>query len=209
MVPIVFLDTETTGIHRAREVWEVGMIRRDDDGECETQFFVDINLRDADPFGLAVGRFYERHPTGAILSGGKLSGNAPLKTPRDAAMTVARWTHGAHIIGAVPSFDTNSLADLLHEHGLTPGWHYHLIDIESMVVGYIRALQRWGPKLEDAGVDVDTDEEWQRIFEYDATPPWKYQELQDVLGLKPQPEEDVHTALGDARRVAEIWDMVQ
>ena len=190
MTPIVFLDTETTGVHRAREVWEVGMIRRDDDGERETQFFVDIDLRDADPFGLAVGRFYERHPTGAILSGGKLSGNAPLKTPRDAAMTVAQWTHGAHIIGAVPSFDTNSLSDLLYEHGLTPGWHYHLIDIESLAVGFLIGQHGW------------------RI-EPDLLPlPWKYTHLQHLLDLKPQDESEVHTALGDARRVAEIWDMV-
>jgi hypothetical protein len=62
MTPLVFLDTETTGVHPAREVWEIGMIRRDDEGEREIQFFVDVDLSLADPFGLSIGKFYERHP---------------------------------------------------------------------------------------------------------------------------------------------------
>ena len=44
----------------------------------------------------------------------------------DAAKVVAAWTHGAHIVGAVPNFDAEVLASLLRYNGLTPAWHYHL-----------------------------------------------------------------------------------
>src|SRR5881394_2054482 len=99
---LCFLDTETTGVHPGRKVWEIGMIRREPDGEeRETSFFVEVNLAKADPFGLTVGRFYERHPLGPVLSGAT-SYNPPtksvLKTPYQAAQMVARWTHGTHIV---------------------------------------------------------------------------------------------------------------
>jgi len=46
------------------------MVRREPDGsEREVSFFVEIDLSTADPFGLRVGRFNERHP----LAGGRQS----------------------------------------------------------------------------------------------------------------------------------------
>ena len=67
MTPIVFIDTETTSLRPDRKAWEVAMIRRadlDDVGD-ETSFFIhtdDIDLPNADPFSLNVGRFWDRHP---------------------------------------------------------------------------------------------------------------------------------------------------
>lgn len=56
MTPLCFIDTETTGVHPDRQVWEVAMIRRQDGREQEVTFFVDVDLALADPFGLKVGR---------------------------------------------------------------------------------------------------------------------------------------------------------
>jgi len=64
MTPLCFIDTETDGVHPGRKPWEIALIRRDETGEHEQSFFVDIDLSTADPFGLRVGRFYDRHPLG-------------------------------------------------------------------------------------------------------------------------------------------------
>lgn len=187
--PIVFLDTETDGVHPGRRVWEVGMIRREPDGtEQSTQFFVDIDLSTADPFGLKIGRFYERHPLGIFLASGPGrspdSGIPPEQTgvllvpPFDAAMRVARWTHGCDVVGAVPSFDAETLDRLLRSHELIGAWHYHLIDVETLAAGALR-----------------------------LPPPWDFDYILRQAGLV-YVEEDRHTALGDAIMVRDLYDAV-
>lgn len=192
--PLVFMDTETTGVHRDRQVWEVAMIRRDDKGQMERQFFVAVDLSAADPFGLRVGRFYERHPRGVVLSqggGDPRIVEAPLNRttymhPFDAACSVARWTHGAHIVGAVPNFDTESLSGLLVKHMLTPAWHYHLIDVENLAAGYL-AHKRPHP----GGIPL----------------PWDSNEISRAVGVDPDQFER-HTAMGDVRWAMAIYDAV-
>lgn len=192
--PIVALDTETTGVHPERQVWEIGMIRRDDDGQRETQFYVDVDLDQADPFGLSVGRFYERHPLGRYVSG-RDDAPAPARPQRLAAIEVARWTHGAHVVGAVPNFDTEVLSSLLRAHGAIPAWHYHLIDVETLAVGYLHAQA-----VEFPG---------SRAADFVAGGlPWDSDDLTAALDLDPVPEDERHTALGDARWAMRIYDAV-
>lgn len=207
--PIVFLDTETDGVHPDREVWEIAMIRRDDAGQRETAFFVDIDLSTADPFGLKVGRFYERHPLGMHLSGAD-PGEEPYTSEtfgsrpdgyhgrRRAALEVARWTHGAHIIGAVPNFDTEVLANLLRDNGLTPSWHYHLIDIEALAAGSVAG--RWAQGRSDGNPSEPGP--------FDFGLPWKSDDLSRACGVEPPSEEERHTALGDARWAMRLYDAV-
>lgn len=197
-VPIVFCDTETDGVHPLRKPWEFGAIRREPDGsEREQQFFIDIDLEWADPFGLRVGGFYERHPLGMWLAGGWL-GMDPDEPPEpgdpmlqfdyllkpEAAGKIARITHGAHVVGAVPNFDTGCLDPFLRDRGLIPSWHYHLVDVENLAVGY----------LAGQGKPIH--------------PPWKSDDLTEALGLDPVPEAERHTALGDARFAMRIYDHV-
>jgi hypothetical protein len=182
---LCFLDCETDGIHPNRRPWEIAIIRREPDGrETEWAAFVEIDLSTADPFGLRVGRFYERHPFGRYLSHRGEEDAPGTVSPIDAALETARLTHGAHIVGAVPNFDTETLAPLLREHGLTPAWHYHLIDIENLAVGYLAARgQRFHP-------------------------PYRSDELTEALGLDPTPPDERHTALGDARWAQRVYDAV-
>lgn len=193
MTPLCFIDTETTGVHPDRQVWEIAMIRRDDKGERDVSFYVDVDLSDADPFGLSVGRFYDRHPTGRWMSFS--SGYVPDRpaasttgnflTRRTAADAVARWTHGAHLVGAVPNFDAETLAPLLREHALIPCWHYHLIDVEALAFGWLAAQDN---------VDLE--------------PPWRSDALSNGVGVAPPTQEERHTALGDARWAMRLYDAI-
>lgn len=202
--PICFIDTETTSLRPDRRAWDIGMIMRDENGvDIETQFYVslvDLNLEDADPFSLDVGRFWDRHPHAeSVRDGGAIpyhvwsldrEGGAwavpegAVVSAPDAAAIVAAWTHRAHIVGAVPNFDADVLAALLRDNWLTPTWHYHLIDVETLAVGALAAR-----------------------FQVVA-PPWKPDDLTRRLGVDPPSTTDRHTALGDARWARDVYDAV-
>lgn len=214
MTPVVALDTETDGVHPGRQAWEVAMVRRDDDGQREIQFFLDIDLSTADPFGLKVGGFYDRHPLGQWLSG--VSTARPMVgvkredsvwSLRDAADTIARWTHGAHVIGAVPNFDTEVIGGLLRSQGLIPAHHYHLIDVEALTVGYLAGRAAWGGALRAVGLDDDAGNA-EMACQYVNQLPWNSDELSRACGVEPPSKEDRHTALADAWWALSLYDTI-
>ena len=199
MTVLCFLDTETDGVHPGRKVWEVGIIRRAaGGGEREMSFFVDIDLSSADLFGLNVGKFYERHPIGREISEGVIA-ERPMSRA-EAAKRIAVWTHKAHIIGAVPNFDTETLAPLLREHGLVPSWEYHLIDVENLAAGWLNA---YAARLENGEGTIEQATELRAI----ATPPWDSEELSRAVGVEPG-EFARHEALADAMWARAIFDAV-
>jgi hypothetical protein len=185
MTPLCFLDVETTGLHPGRLAWEVAMIRRDDEGQRMIQLFVDIDLAGADPFGLKIGGFYERHPHYAVDPKPAMPELfVRAWSEGDAAKEVELWTRGAHLIGAVPSFDAATLDPMLRRHGLIPAWHYHLIDVEALAVGYLCAHGK------------------------PVGPPWRSDDLSRACGVDPPGEADRHTALGDARWAVRLYDAI-
>lgn len=155
--PLCFVDTETDGLHPGRKAWEVGLIRRETDGtELEETFFLSIDLSTADPSGLNVGKFYDRHPMGRRLSHIGRTATATVKPITQAAPLIARLTHGAQIVGAVPNFDTEILERLLREQGLTPAWHYRLICVETLTAGHLRRhVGGLGKCAEALGIPVE------------------------------------------------------
>lgn len=208
--PLVFLDTETTGLHPGREAWEIAMIRREPDGsELTRAFFVqlrDLDMATADPFALSIGKFYDRHPAYTQVEtidffdddDSPELGEIPVMLPAcRAAALVANFTRGAHIVGAVPNFDTETLDRLLRRHNNLPGWHYHLVDVENLAVGYIA-------RASESTTETD-------IFESGhgdpPSPPWSSRELGDMLNVF-QDETTLHTALGDARWALRMYDRV-
>ena len=220
MTPIVFIDTETTSLRPDRRAWEVGMIRRADhrDADQETSFFIhidDIDLPNADPFALDVGRFWQRHPQAvtdarvgyevhdfedtsmwSTLRGEVLDAGT-------AAQVVRLWTHGAHLVGAVPSFDAEVLAALLRDNWLTPTWRYHLIDVESLAVGWL--ARKFAADAQSKAIPSGTAAQMRRS---EFEPPWSSERLSNALGVELPNEADRHTALGDARWAARIFDRV-
>jgi DNA polymerase III epsilon subunit-like protein len=186
--PLCFIDTETTSLRPDRRAWEIGIIRRNADGTEEQQhWFIDadsLDLGNADLMSLKIGRFYERHPQ---MDTG-ISGEA-FEEP-EAMWAVESFTRGAHLVGAVVSFDAEVLSARMRANGICPSWHYHLIDVEALVVGYLARTHH-----------VKTGKH-QLI-----TPPWKSDDLSAELGITVS-DEDRHTALGDARWAMRIYDTV-
>lgn len=177
--PRAFVDTETTGVHPGRRAWEVAVIRRDDEGQREWLWQVaDVDLSGADPAGLKVGGFYERHlPTArpSVDAGAWITPR--LRPEAEVAREVEQVTRGAQIVGAVPSFDTITLDAMLRRHRLIPAWHHRLRCVESLTAGHLRA-EIGGLRACAQALEIEVD---------------------------PQAE---HTALGDARTAMAIWDAV-
>lgn len=219
--PLCFIDTETDGVHPGRKPWEIALIRRkwlegagpNTYEETTVSFFVEIDLSTADPFGLKVGGFYERHPFGIEVSTGSFTesldpvwpeGGERVLSAGHAARIVARFTHGAHLVGAVPNFDAHVFDGLLRDHGLAPAWHYHLVDIEAMAVGYLHGRRSARAAVSDVGIVG------QRITipALMPAPPWKSDDLSRAVGVEPPSEDERHTALGDARWAKRLYDAI-
>ncbi|MDE1904905.1 MAG: hypothetical protein KGH75_00460 [Rhodospirillales bacterium] len=188
MTRLAFLDTETTGLDPDRhEVWEVGLILRDTDAvsrvgavvvtDREYHWMLPVDLSTADPFALDIGRFHDRHPSGYRSN----QDDHPERTVTDLATfarVFAELTDGAHLVGAVVSFDAERLAALVKRQGLLPAWHYHLVDVEALVAG-----------------------------RYGLEPPWDSGDLSDRAGVDVTAY-DRHTALGDARWARDLYDQM-
>jgi hypothetical protein len=191
---LAFTDLEATGLHRDRRAWEVGVIVRDLDAGTQTRperRFVnleDLDLPNANPHSLEIGDFYRRHPEITKEYGTFVYSEG----------AVAAWfeelTRDAHIVGAVPNFDTDTMTGALTRAGLLPAWHYHLIDVEALAVGWL-AGRGW---LVLDGVD-DAPE---------IGLPWNSSALSEACGVDPAPPELRHTALGDADWAMRLFDVV-
>lgn len=144
MTRLAFLDTETTGLDPdLHEVWEVGVIVREDDGtETEEHWFLPVDLGRADAVALRIGGFHDRY-------------DRELVERLDLfARDFAKLTRGCHLVGAVISFDEERLRRLLRSNGACPEWHYHLIDIEALVAGQFGVQPPW--KSDELGAMVGT-----------------------------------------------------
>ena len=116
---LAFCDTETTGLDPDRhEIWEVGLILREEDGrETQHHWFLPVDLGRADAFALNIGHFHERHPDG----GGVPKGTDVYTTfLGEFARDFADLTRGAHLVGAVVSFDAERLTKLLRAKRCPP-----------------------------------------------------------------------------------------
>ena len=209
--PIVFLDTETNGLHADRRPWEIAWIRRDVDGTETEQCFqiADVDNTNAELKGLQVGRFHER-----FKGGPKASWSLTIDTtliPRDqrtlllevdAAIEVEKATRGAIIVGAVPNFDTEVLAAMLRRHKLCPSWHYQLVDIEALAAGWQLRFEQGNMKsIREMDPNV-------KFGPSQNVPPWRSDDLSRACGVEPPTEEERHTALGDARWVQRWYDHI-
>lgn len=175
MTRTVFIDTETTSLDRKRRrIWDIAYIIRDaGKPDVEKQFFLNADLANADPISLNIGKYYERHPDPYGMVDTLES-----RAPWDVFPEVAKDLRNAYLVGAVPSFDEETLAREFRTHGMVSTWHYHLIDVETLAAGLL-------------GID----------------PPWNFDNVTAKFGLK-YDERERHTALGDARMARGLYDAV-
>lgn len=135
MAKLCFIDIETTSLRYDRRAWEVALIHYTPRGEVVEDTFLihddHLDLGNADPVSLRIGRFYERHP--------RYSGDmsVTLWHEGDAMQEIERLTRGAHLAGAVPSFDAETLAGRMRAHGICPSWHHRLRCVESLTCGFL------------------------------------------------------------------------
>lgn len=184
--PLVFLDTEATGLGLDADIWEFAAIRRHSTGEeIELHMFMEHDAKKcADLPDSFLADHKHRWPNHAEHVWNQVG----------AAEQIARFLapdfYGgkAHIVGAVPDFDMSKIERLLKRHGLRPQWHYHLIDVENLAVGYLAANARF------TGDPIDA-----------PAPPWDSDELSRAIGVEP-PTDERHTAMGDARWARDIYD---
>jgi hypothetical protein len=189
---LAFLDTEAITLEPGPDVlWEVGMILRGADGEdTEWRYQLAPNMDVADPRSLEISMFDQRYqvPDGLeALAWTPLDlGEGARLTHAAAAESLARLLYGRHLVGAVPSFDSERLGAYLRRFDLRPPWHYHLIDVENLCVGWLSG--KFGQAV---GL------------------PWDSEEVSRACGVNP-PDlgADRHTALGDARWVRDLYDAV-
>jgi hypothetical protein len=164
-----YADTETTSLRNpflfaGRRTWEVAVIRADETGRAVKATWlqiVDVDLSDANPDSLRVGRFHERFsreegPRGIF---GDLGDGRRVElhgvTEADAAAVIEEITRGAVIAGSNPSFDQLNFAELLGRNFLpAEGWYHHPRDVPNVANGWLRARHQWG-RLPDGVLGVD------------------------------------------------------
>lgn len=185
--PIVFLDTETTGLTLDDDIWEFAAIRREDGVDYPLHLFVEHSAEKAaqlpDSFRADHDERFDAEHAVSAQSAARLI-HHQLRPGSDG--------HRAHVVGAVPNFDTERLARLLRAHGLEPNWHYHLIDVENLAVGYLHGRKRNGRWSGVAAVE---------------TLPWNSDGLSRACGVEP-PTRDRRTAMGDVRWALALYERI-
>lgn len=187
MSRIVFLDTETTGLDPDHEqVFEIAGIEQDGTEHVYRVEPLGIVVAHMHPKAAEVNRYHER----TAAEGWEWD---DLHAVLDALTDLL---DGAHICGAVPNFDARFLTALYRDECRNPpAWHYHLIDIEAMAVGYLHGMSRF----------VDAAEDNLRLL---GGRPWKSDDLSLACGVEPPGDDERHTALGDARWCKRLYEAI-
>lgn len=186
---ICFVDCETTGLDPERhEIWDIGLIEADG---TEHEFHLrPEHFHSADEGALRVTKFYERVAAAGYIDetveDGYPKRTRTIKRPAfwtnrtrgSMAGEIAHLTANKHIVGAVPSFDARFVTGFLMREQIVPAWHYHLIDVETMIAGRLQ-----------------------------LEPPLNSDELSLAIGVDPAAY-DRHTAIGDARWVKAQYEAV-
>lgn len=171
---IVFLDTETLGLERTAPIWEFAAVRLHRFGavpDASLQFQI-VHQQGAWLESLPelfVADYQDRYDAGTAW------------LPNFAAREIRDFTADAVIAGSNPAFDMERIDLLMAGAGLRPHWHYHPLDIPSMVAGYFTS-----------GVP-------------NVTPlTWRSSDLSRLIGVEPD-DFARHTAMGDVQWCLAQW----
>lgn len=132
--PLLFLDTETCGLELSDPIWEVGAIRREQDGVSrEYAHFVQHDVRTAAglPGAFRADHLKRYDPHTALEHGDMRLLLEQLLQPAEDGARV-------HIVGANPGFDI----DRVHFQLGVRTRGYYLVDIRTLAVGYLAGIGR-------------------------------------------------------------------
>lgn len=199
MTALVFMDTETTGLSLDADIWEFAAVRRDPDGsERELHMFIE---HDAAKCAALPEAFRDDHMRRFPPSHGGVEWGAGVWTRQRAARAIVNFFQVGsdepkpHVVGAVPNFDTERINLMLQGWERDP-WHYHLIDVENLAVGYLYGQHFASITTEIFHVPHPT-----------IALPWDSNRLSEQVGVDPEQFER-HTAMGDVRWAMAIYDAV-
>lgn len=201
--PLIFMDTETTGLEHDADIWEFAAIRREPDGsETELHLFIE---HDEQKCRQLPESFLTDHLA-------RFPGHGQEVERRRAAHSILGFTskrgngERPHIVGAVPNFDTERIEVLIRTEGIVrkPEWHYHLIDVENLAVGYLRASS---VALFNNSDGDDAQIERANEMADVCAPPWDSDALSRAVRVDPD-DYARHTAMGDVEWARDIYDSV-
>jgi hypothetical protein len=118
-----------------------------------------------------------------------------------------RLTHNAQLVGAVISFDADRLWRLLTANGVQPSWHYHIVDVEALVVGYLRGLYAFAGNNLAIDLPIEAHGKTYTTVSEITTHPWDSAALSKAVGVDPA-DFDRHTAAGDVLWARALHDAV-
>lgn len=185
---VAFVDTETLGLDADHQpIWEVGLILPNG-SECS--WVIERTQRElalAHPIALEMmgDRYNEAVAEGSAVS------------ERLFVQEFCGIVGSLHLGGAVVSFDEERLRRMAWDHDVAYGWHYHLVDVEALAVGFLAGRRAQvtahdGPRVE-----------WG-----DLKPPWSSDELSRTVGVDPDDFAPKHSALADARWAKAVYEAV-
>lgn len=209
---VAFVDIETTGLDPERDgIWEIAVIV-DGHETVWQQALSSDEIANVHPKAAEITDFHNRYDPMHAL------------TPNRSVRRLSELLAGRHLIGACPWFDSERmhraiLADVFGLLNRDLPWHYHLIDVENLAVGYLRHKQlnleqddeqRAWLETARAGGEIDEDQyrRWS-LVDFDPTVlPWKSRDLSAALGVDPADFQPAHTALADARWAKAIYETI-
>lgn len=199
---VAFVDIETTGLDPDHDqIWEIAVIADDREHHWQQEIIVPDHLKHlawsdlVSPWVLTNTGILDRYGRDDVEM-----------MNRDMSMVaLQKWTRGRHMVGACPWFDSQRLfRDFRAMMGVIDGvpvdspWHYHLIDVENLAVGYLTGARQ---AMLDEGYPIG------RVGE-SLGPPWKSTYLSLALGVDPDDFEPKHSALADARWAKAMYEAI-
>ncbi len=178
---VCYVDSETLGLDAdVHPIWEVGLITELGEEHCWQLQITQREIDLAHPKALEISGFHERYDRKKAID------------PWEFCLEFDDLTKGVHLVGAVILFDEERLRRMFWKEGMTPSWHYHVICVEALAVGYL------------CGSFVSNGDYDRRGI---VPLPWNSKDLSRRLGVDPDQFEE-HTALGDARWARAIYEKV-